>query len=94
MSLPPNVILCVAWFREDQWQWLRALAADPEVLEPTHAEWVVIAERTLHDLANLGVNARKVEVDVYALQAWCVEQHRPLDSAARAAYASAHSPDA
>lgn len=86
------MIVGIAWFREDQWQWLRALAADPEALEPTHAAWVAIAEKTMRDLAKHGVTAQKVNVDVYALHAWCVEQRRPLDSAARAEYVSAHPP--
>ncbi|GDY21336.1 hypothetical protein LBMAG56_26820 [Verrucomicrobiota bacterium] len=93
MPLPnPQMIVGVAWFREDQWQWLRALAADPEVLEPTHAEWLAIAEKTMRDLAKHGVVAQKVTVDVYALHAWCVEQRRPLNSSARAEYVSAHPP--
>lgn len=92
MSLTPKMIVGVAWFREEQWQWLRALAADPEVLEPTHAEWAAIAEKTMKNLAKHGVIAQKVVVDVYDLKAWCVAQNRPLDSSARAAYVTEHPP--
>ena len=82
-----KIIAGIAWFRSDQWQLLRSLATDPEVLERTYAEWEAIAEKGIRDLAQQGIIARKVDVDVAELQAWCISQQRPLDGAARAAYA-------
>ena len=88
MTTPREVVLGIAWFRQDQWELLRSLSADADVLEPTHAEWEKLARRTIKDLGRQGILARKVDVDVPLLQAWCVAQHRPLDAAARAAYAT------
>ena len=88
MSSSPEVVLGIAWFRPDQWELLRSLSADPGVLEPTHAEWEKLARRTVRDLARQGILARKVDVDVHRLQAWCKAQERPLDASARAAYAT------
>ncbi len=89
MARKPEVIAGIAWFRADQWQLLRSLATDAGELEETHEEWVKIAEKTIEDLAKQGVLARKVDVDVNELQAWCLAQKkRPLDSSARAAYAA------
>ncbi len=88
MSSSPEVVLGIAWFRPDQWELLRSVSADPDVLEPTHGEWEKLARRTIQDLARQGILARKVDVDVKRIQAWCKAQQRPLDASARAAYAA------
>jgi hypothetical protein len=88
MSSSPEVVLGIAWFRADQWDLLRSLSADPDVLEPTHGEWEKLARRTIQDVARQGILARKVDVDVERLEAWCKAQQRPLDASARAAYAA------
>jgi hypothetical protein len=90
MARKPDVVAGIAWFRADQWPLLRSLATDAEDLEETHEEWVKIAEKTIEDLARQGVLARKVDIDVNELQAWCLAQKRPLDSSARAEYAATH----
>ena len=88
MSSSPEVVLGIAWFRPDQWDLLRSMSADPDVLEPTYGEWQKLARRTIQDLARQGILARKVDVNVERLQAWCKAQQRPLDASARAAYAA------
>ena len=90
MAEPRTVIAGVAWFRPAQWQLLRSLAVDADTLEQTHKEWESLARKMVADLAREGVVARKVDVDVHALHAWCTTQNRPLDASARAAYAAAH----
>jgi hypothetical protein len=90
MARAPKIIAGIAWFRRDQWSLLRSLAADPDKLEQSHSEWIRHAEKAIKTLKKQGVSARKVDVEVNALQRWCAEQGRPLDGAARAAYAAAH----
>lgn len=87
------VIAALAWFRADQWQLLRMLAVDADILEQTHAEWEIIAEKAIRDFARQGITARKVLVDVNDLQEWCSVQRRPLDASARAEYALAKFPE-
>jgi hypothetical protein len=89
MTTPREVVLGIAWFRPDQWELLRSLSTDADILEPTHAQWEKFARETVRDLARQGMLARKVDVDVEQLRAWCVAQQRPLDASARAAYAAA-----
>lgn len=88
MSGSQEVVLGIAWFRPDQWELLRSLAADPDVLEPTHGEWEKLAKKMIKDLARQGILARKVDIDVHRLRAWCIAQQRALDASARAAYAT------
>jgi hypothetical protein len=85
---PEELVLGIAWFRPDQWELLRSVAADADVLERTHAEWEKLAKKTIKDLARQGILARKVDIDVNRLQAWCVAEQRPLDASARAVYAT------
>lgn len=89
MAHAQRVVAGIAWFRSDQWQLLRSLASDPDILEQTHAEWESLAKKAIQDLAGEGVLARKVDVDVNDLRVWCIEQGRPMDGSARAAYAAA-----
>ena len=93
MPRQQKVIAGIAWFRADQWQLLRSLAADADKLEQTHAEWAAAAEKVIKDLARQGITARKVAVDVNDLKEWCAVQQRPLDASARAQYALANLPD-
>ena len=43
-------MIAVAWYRRDQWERLRELAADPEKLEPTYDEWLEMAQRKLMEI--------------------------------------------
>ena len=76
----------IAWHRREQWPLLKGEAVDSAALENTYGEWLRIAQETLINLANSGVRAERVDVDVNDLVAWCRSQGRRLDSAARAEF--------
>ena len=78
----------VAWYRAEQWPRLLEVAVDRSELERTYDEWQVVATKGLADLARAGGRARKVEVDVDELVEWCRSEGRPVDGAARAAFAA------
>ena len=59
---------------------------DVDKLEETHAEWLVIATKTLTDLEQLGIPLLKVDVDVEELVSWCRQQGLPVDAHARAKF--------
>ena len=86
MSNSKKMILGVAWYQPEQWSLLRALAADADELEQTHAEWLAGAVKTLEDLRKQGVPAVRVDVDLHELCAWCQSHGRALDGKARAEY--------
>lgn len=83
----PRSVIGVAWYRREQWELLRAMAADADSLEKTHEEWLAVAEKTLRKLRARGLELHKVDVDVTELAAWCQAQGRPLDGGARAEFA-------
>ena len=79
-------ILGVAWYRREEWFHLLEIAADRDELEDTYEEWLHNAEMRLHEMADAGVNAMRVYINVDELQDWCIVQGRPLDGSARAVF--------
>jgi len=86
MSEYREVIIGIAWYRPEQWSLLRALSSDPEVLEPTYAEWLAVVSKTVEDLQQRGISVKKIDVDVQELGAWCQSHNLVMDGAARATY--------
>jgi len=78
----------VAWYTRGQWAAVRAIASDPETFEETYEEWVRGAEQALHELAQTGLVLEKVAINSQALEAWCQQSGRPVNSEARAAFAA------
>src|SRR5438034_8028509 len=76
----------VAWYSSTQWQYLRQVAADPERLEQTYQEWLVVAERACREMESSGIAIVKVPLDVQELIDWCRERSLPIDGKARAQY--------
>ena len=78
----------VAWFDQEQWEKLRAVASDGEVLEESYQAWLAMAERGIRELEETGMIIERVPVNVEELVAWCIEHDRPIDSSARAEFAA------
>ncbi len=78
--------LGIAWYSREDWPKLKALAADPGIIEETYDEWLQVAERIRRQLRAQGLEPERVEVKVDALLEWCREEGRPLDAAARSAF--------
>ena len=83
-----NMIVGIAWYRSEQYGLLRALAADADLMANTYEEWLAGVTKTMDDLRQRGIVARRVDVDVRELVAWCQQRGRPLDGEARSIYAA------
>lgn len=85
--LPPlsaNAQIGVTWYTRDSWQRLVEVADDRDALDDTFEDWERTALSAVQDLEALGRRIRKVPIDIEALVEWCRENHRQIDSAARA----------
>lgn len=82
-------ILGIAWYRKDQWEYLRSIATDSDELEATWEEWADVAERKMIELMRTGGQVQKVPIDVTELERWCRSKNRACDGAARAEYITA-----
>lgn len=83
---PAPVVICFAWYDEAQWELLCAMVPDRAELDDTYAEWKKSACRAIRMVESNGYKVRRVSVNVSALAEWCREQHRPVNSEARAEY--------
>lgn len=79
----------VAWYRPEQWERLRDISVDKDVLEETHAEWLQNAEKALQEFRRQGVEPVKVDVDVEELLEWCESRDIAVDGKARSDYTAA-----
>jgi hypothetical protein len=84
----PNMIAGIAWYRRDEYALLRALASDTESMAATYEDWLVGATKLLADLQEQGLTARRVDVEVRELVAWCEREGRALNGAARSEFAT------
>jgi len=82
-----NVNIGVCWYKEEQWERLKEIVADPESLEDTYQQWRKDAEKALSQLRANGLNVKKVSVDTEEMLIWANENGRSLDGEARSEYA-------
>ena len=83
-----KVVIGIAWYRREEYDLLRALAADPDSMGKTYDEWLAGVNRTMTDLRRQGMVVRRVDVAVRDLAAWCEERGCLLDGSARSEYAA------
>ena len=83
-----NMIVGIAWYRPEQYGLLRALSSDADSMASTYKEWLAGVTKTMDDLRQRGIVARRVDVEVKELAAWCQQRGRPLDGEARSTYAA------
>jgi hypothetical protein len=79
-------MLGVAWYRPEEWSHLLEIAADRDELEATYEEWLENAEARLQEMAEEGVYATRVNIDVRELQDWCIAHERSIDGSSRAVF--------
>ena len=79
-------ILGIAWYKREEWSHLWEIAADRDEIEDTYEEWLNNAETRLREMAEAGINAKRVYINVGELQDWCIVHGRPLDGSARAVF--------
>ncbi len=81
---PP--LVGVAWYRREQYERFLASAKDREQLEGTWIDWKREAEVVILGYRALGMEVRRVEVDLDELIAYCMSESKPNTAETRAAY--------
>jgi hypothetical protein len=76
----------IAWYRPEQWALLREVSTDRDKISEIWSEWEATASQKLAELRELGLDIRKVDVDVDELRAWCEQRQRSVDAGARSEY--------
>ena len=78
--------VAVGWYTPDEWARVKAAAADPDVFENSFREWEAMAAGALRDLRNVGTIPIKVLISADELQAWCLDNGKPVRADARAQF--------
>jgi hypothetical protein len=86
----PRTCIGIGWYRKEQWDYLRSISSDRDVLETTWEEWEELAETRMIELMKAGHEVQKVTVDVAEFDLWCRTKNRPCDGAARSEYIVTH----
>ena len=68
--MAPKVI-GIAWYRPQDWNRLREIAADPDELEESHGAWLTTVQRVMRRMERDRLRVRKVIIDLDELQAFC-----------------------
>jgi hypothetical protein len=84
-----SACIAIPWFNAEQWQKLITVSDDADTLDSSYEKWLAGVKKLEQQLRDQGMHAHRIMLDVEALQKWCVARKRPLNSEARADYASA-----
>jgi hypothetical protein len=80
---PANVVMAIATYRPDQWDALRAVAADRDSMDETWEKWNARIEELITGLEAKGHAYICLQLDVEEIEQYCKEQGVPNDSNAR-----------
>jgi hypothetical protein len=81
-------VVAIVWYRPEQWQRVRDIAADSDEFEDSYAEWLQLAEEKAKELKRRGLRVEKVDVDSEKLILWCNERGLENNGQARSRYAA------
>ena len=81
-------VIAIVWYRLEQWQRVRDIAADSDQFEDSYVEWLQLAEEKAKQLKGAGLRVEKVELDSESLVLWCNERGLENDAKARSLYAA------
>ena len=81
-------IVGIPWYRQEDYDQLRAMFSDGSKLHATFDGWLASAQ-ALHDrLVNEGHAVEKAWIDPNTFSAWCSAHGKPLDATGRTAFAN------
>ena len=81
-------VVAIVWYRPEQWQRVRDIAADSDEFEDSYVEWLQLAEEKAKELKGSGLRVEKVDLDSEKLILWCNERGLENDAKARSLYAA------
>ena len=83
-----KLVVAIVWYRPEQWQRVRDIAADADEFEDSYAEWLQLAEEKTKQLQGSGLRVEKVDLDSEKLIFWCNERGLEINAQARSLYAA------
>jgi hypothetical protein len=81
-------VIGMVWYRNEDWEELRALFTDTERLHVTYDAWKEAAERGERRLIQQGHRVIRAEIHPREFAAWCAEKRVEANAVARNAFAN------
>jgi predicted RNA-binding protein len=85
---PNKPVVAIVWYRPEQWQRVRDIAADSHEFEGSYVECLQLAEEKAKELKGRGLRVEKVDLDSEKLILWCNERGLENNGQARSRYAA------
>ena len=86
--MPKLVAVGIGWYREEDYEALRALFADGDLLPDTFDEWLAEAERVEQSVRLNGNEPVRAEIDPVEFPRWCHERALNVDAHSRVAFST------
>ena len=78
----------MTWYRREDYEKLRAIFTDANVLPSTFNKWLQLAEKGFSDLTMKGVTVEKVYIDLDSFPTWCRARGLNVDAKARVEFSN------
>ena len=78
----------IGFYKEEQWETLKALAVDKEHIENTFSEYKDSMNKSIREMKKIGLDPIMIPIDVLEAYVWCQEKSYPFDGESRASYIS------
>jgi hypothetical protein len=79
----PPAIQALVWYREEDWDVLKNMFADGEMLPKTYGDWLKRALEMQEKVQAAGDAVVKVTIDPETFPQWCEKKGLPMDAEAR-----------
>jgi len=77
------MVQAMVWYREEDWETLKTLFADADLLPKTYQDWLARADEMKSQVQAVGDIVIKVFIDPETFPAWCAQKGLQLDAEAR-----------
>lgn len=79
-------VIGVAWYRKEQWDTLKRVTDQPEVIEDTYEEWLENAKEMKKKLELSGITVNEIDIDMGNVVNWCRNERVSVNSKSIAEY--------
>ena len=86
-SKPPAALLGMVWYREDDFEQIKAMMADGATAFTDYSDWLQAARRSEHHQLRAGHRLVRATIRPKEFASWCESRSLPLDGDSRKAYA-------
>jgi hypothetical protein len=88
MAKVPGTLVGMAWYRREDWNELRRIFTDADILHDTYEKWLYSALKIESTAKRFGHRVERVVIDPATFPDWCRERGLATNAEARTRYAT------